>query len=623
MHRITLGVVKKIPSILFFVVLSLAACSDDRRSPGGRDGGGRTDGGGRCTEGEIECRGREAYRCVSGEQVLSEACAEDQVCAIGIGCAVCQPGRTYCDGREVRECDDSGETFTVQTECPAHQACRSGSCIDACAVAASERSNVGCDYMAVDLDNEFASLIGTPPAQEQFAVVLANPSMVLAHAQVFQSVGIPNAPGETFVREVEVPAGGLVRIDLDNREVDGSTTTVEGPGTMLVQHAYRIRTNFPVVAYQFNPIVESASNDASLLLPVPALDTRYRVIGWPTANPITLPGFEMPGIPDHSYVTIVGTEAGTNVRVTLGGDIVAGEIAGGGTIPARSAGEIVEMTIGAYDVLNLESDGIPGDMTGTIVESSAPVAVFSGGERAIVGGGDLPAHPSGEPEDFCCTEHVEEQVFPTSSWGKEFVVTRSPVRTDHPTWREPDVYRVLADANGTSITTNLPAPFDRFSLSENEWVEFHADRSFVLTASEPVSIQQMLVSQGWVVSWKSGHGGDPSMILFPPYEQYRADSIVLVPETFSSNYVVISVPEGTTVTLDGEDLGGDEFMRRCAYETAGSVGGSIYTAVTCPVEGGTHRIVGTNPVGVMVYGYHSVGSYGYAGGSNLTQINLL
>lgn len=562
------------------------------------------------------------FVCTAGEAVFRESCGDENVCAIDIGCAACQPGRTFCSGQEVRVCDATGETSTLQIECPSNQACRGGACVDACELAASERSNVGCDYLAVDLDNEYASPLGTPPAQEQFAVVLANPSDVYVQAMVFKSDGRPSVPLETFIGSYEVPPGGLTRIDLDNREVDGSTPSVEGPGTMLSNQAYRIRTNFPVVAYQFNPIIESASNDASLLLPVPALDTRYRVIGWPTANPISI-GPTFPGIPDHSYVTIVAAHEGTQVRVTLGGDIVAGAIQGGGTIEARAAGSVVEMILGPYDVLNLESDGIPGDLTGTIVESSAPVAVFSGGERAIVGGGDLPAHPSGAPDDWCCTEHVEEQVFPTSSWGEEFVVTRSPVRTDHPTWREPDVYRVLADRDGTTITTNLPAPFDRFTLSENEHVEFHADRSFVLTADQPVSIMQMLVSQGWVVSWKSGHGGDPSMLLFPPYEQYRDDTIFLVPETFSANYVVIAAPESTSVTLDGEDLEGDEFMRRCVYESAGMVGGENYTAVTCPVSGGAHRVISSRPVGVMVYGYHSVGSYGYAGGSNLTQINLL
>lgn len=612
--------------VFLMAAVMLTACGDDvRMPPGGRDAGVDANDG-PCTAGELVCVGQDVHVCgADGTTTFQESCPLDQFCVRGLGCRDCAPGMVFCDGQEIRQCNADGTDSTLMRECPSSEACRGGACVDACALAREERSNVGCEYYAVDLDNEYANggFGGDPPAQQQFAVVLANPSAVTVQATVTRSEGRPNSPAPTTVGTYFVEPNSLTRIDLPAREVDGSTPSVEGPGTYLSNHAYKIETNFPVVAYQFNPIIESASNDASLLLPVPALDSHYRVIGWPTANPVE-PFGDLPGIPDHSYVTVVGTAPNTVVTVTFGGPIVAGEIQGGGSIAAASAGSTVEYTIGPYDVLNLESDMIPGDMTGTVVTSSAPVSVFSGGERGIAPlSRDAPAHPSGAPEDWCCTEHLEEQVFPTTSWGKNFVITRSPVRTDHPTWREPDIYRVMADKNGTVVTTNLPPPNDTFTLNANQVHEFYADRSFVMTATEAISPMQLLVSQDWVVSWKSGHGGDPSMILFPPFEQYRDDYIVLVPETFSSNYVVISAPDGTDVFLDGRDINADEFMRICEYEPAGVIEGTNYTAITCPVEGGTHRIESTLPTGVMVYGYHSVGSYGYAGGSNLTRINPL
>ena len=609
-----------------FVLLSVLFASSfgcgggERRPPIGRDTGTTPPMG--CTaDGDIICMGREVHTCMGGVPTLTEVCEGDQVCAIGLGCRSCQPGRPFCAGQEVRTCGADGESSTLDRECPASEVCNGGVCLDACASAAEMRSNVGCDYFAVDLDNEWGEILGmtVQAANEQFAVVLANPSDVTVQAMVLQSVGPVGAPAETLFGSFVVPPQGLTRIDLPPREVDGSTMGMnEGPGTFLSAQAYRIRTNFPVVAYQFNPIIQSFSNDASLLIPVPALDTHHRVIGWPTANPISGP-FMVPGIPDHSYVTIVGTAPGTEVSVTLGGPIVAG-----GGIPATPAGGTVTATLGPYDVLNLESDGIPGDMTGTVVTSTQPVAVFSGGERGIAPlGTDISAHPSGAPDDWCCTEHLEEQVFPTQSWGRQFVVTRSPVRSDHATWREPDIYRVMADKPGTTITTNLPAPDDSFTLGENEWREFSTDRPFIFEADKPVSIMQLLVSQEWVVSWKSGHGGDPSMILFPPFEQYRDDYIFLVPDTFTANYAVIAMPVGTSVLLDGRDINADEFMAICDYESVGMLEGRGYTQVTCPVDGGTHRIQSSSPVGIMVYGYHNVGSYGYAGGANLTRINFI
>jgi len=612
------------------VILALSVgCGDDGRRPGpGRDASAGDASSGPCTEGEIVCMGREVHVCRGDSTELVETCSDEQVCALGLGCRDCQPGRPFCSGQEIRVCSADGMSSELQMECPASQACRGAACVDACALAAEERSNVGCDYMLVDLDNEFANAIGggASAASEQFAAVLANPSDVFVQAMVFQSVGLPNSPAETLVGTYMVPPNDLVRIDLPAREVDGSTPPeVEGPGTYLSNHAYRIRTNFPVVAYQFNPIIQSFSNDASLLLPVPALGSHYRVLGWGTANPIE-PFGDLPGIPDHSYVTIVGTQPGTTVRVTLGGPIVGGGSQGGATtIPATPAGGVVEAVIGPYDVLNLESDMIPGDMSGTVVESSQPVAVFSGGERGIapLDTDGVSAHPSGAPDDWCCTEHLEEQVFPTEAWGKDFVITRSPVRSSHATWREPDIYRILADKAGTTVTTSLPPPNDSFTLNENQWIEFSTDRPFIMNATQPVSIQQMLVSQGWVVNWRDGHGGDPSMILFPPYEQYRESYIFLAPDTFTANYVVLAAPGGADITLDDIDIDADEFMRICEYEEAGVIDGIPYTQVTCPIEGGTHRVESTLPVGIMVYGYHSVGSYGYAGGSNLTRINPL
>ncbi|MEM6954868.1 MAG: IgGFc-binding protein [Myxococcota bacterium] len=598
-----------------FLTFAVACSSGSGRRIGGRDTGPSTEAGA-CSNGELLCAGSLVEECQNGERVPQVDCATTgQVCAEGQGCVTCSPGQIFCLGAQRRQCDADGTNSTLVEECPAGLACRADGCVNACAEAERNRNNVGCNYMVVDLDNEFDNLTDTSPAQEQFAVVIANTSSQSTEALVYQSNGQPNAPAEALVQTAIVPANSLVQINLPAREVDGSTSTVEGPGTMLTNSAYRIQTSFPVVAYQFNPIIESASNDASLLIPVTALDTRYRILGYPTANPIEIPigGLDIEGIPDHSYVTIVGTEPATTVRVTLGGDIIAGQRQGGGTIPAARAGETIEYVIGPYDVLNLESDGIPGDMSGTVVEASAPVAVFSGGERALIGAPPLPNHPSGVPDDVCCTEHLEEQVFPTSTWGTNFRVSRSPVRTDHPTWREPDLYRLIADQDGTVVQTTLPAPFNQFTLAENEWVEFHADTSFELTSNLPINVAQYLVSQGWVVSWKPGHGGDPSMIYIPPVEQFRDDYVLLVPETFSTNYVVITAPTGTNIQIDGAPAS-------CPSE---AVGDASYDAFFCPLSGGSHRVETDQPVGVLGYGYHSVGSYGYAAGANLERINVI
>lgn len=85
----------------------------------------------------------------------------------------------------------------------------------------------------------------------------------------------PGAPvSERQVYQGVVDPHGVLEIDLDQREVDGLLTqNPDSRGTWLSSHAYHITTNYPVVAYQFNPIIQSFSNDASLLIPSSGLDT--------------------------------------------------------------------------------------------------------------------------------------------------------------------------------------------------------------------------------------------------------------------------------------------------------------------------------------------------------------
>jgi len=618
------------PALASIALVAVSFGCSVRSGPSGRDAGPPVPiDGSVCEDGDLVCGpGETVQRCMGGERVDVETCSGDFVCAEGLGCVTCRPGFYQCQGSDLYVCNSAGDGYDLEASCAGDEICTAGGlvgmCAGACEEAIANRSNIGCTYWAVDLDNEEARGIASNDAWSQpFAVAIANPSDVTATVRVFlNDAPVGAVPVERQVFMGQVMPRDVLEIRLDQREVDGPMDV--GPderGTWLSSHAYRIESNYPVVAYQFNPIIQDFSNDASLLLPQSGLDTEYRVLGWPTANPVELGGIDIEGIPDHSYVTIVGTQPNTEVTVTLGGDIV-GDQYGLGIGPA-SAGETVTWTLGPFDVLNLESDGIPGDMTGTVVQSTHPVVVFSGGERGLapVSMDGIPVPPSGEPDNVCCTEHLEEQVYPTTAWGRDFVMTRSPQRGR--TWAEPDIYRVMADRVATNVTTNLPGADASFTPGPGEWREFYAQESFVMRADAPVSIEQILVSQAWVADWRSGHGGDPSMILFPPFQQYREDYVFLTPSTFSADYVVISMPVGTSVLLDGEDINGDEFMMLCTYELAGEIDGTMYQAVTCPVEDGAHTIDATMPVGISVYGYYNVGSYGYAGGSDLEQINPL
>ncbi len=579
--------------------------------------------------------------CLSpGTYAPPVACADNQVCLEDRGCAVCTPDQVYCGAvDQVWMCNADGTGGTMVTQCPQGEVCGNGTCTTPCQRALGEPSNVGCDFWAVDLDNEATTTLGfvNDAAAQQYSVVIANNNDYDVQVTVYKNAGRVGALDEQVVTQVTAPARSAKQVDLPQREVDGTMgqnaayTRYSGSGTFVSPHGYHVMTTGPVTAYQFNPIIQQYSNDASILIPIQALGRHYYVWGWPTANPCGPPpgmfGFDA-SIPDHTEIAIIGTEDNTQVTVTATHPIKASAGDSGFSIAATPAGQPLTFTINKYDVVNLESDQpvVPiqecfnyldrdGDFMGSLVTSDKKIAVFTGLERGIGTGGAMPPDPPNWDGESCCTDHLEEQLLPTTALGKEFAVSRSPVRSTNPSYREPDMYRVLAAEDGVQITTNLPAPFNSFTLNAGEYKAFYADRGFTLSATGPVSLGQVLVSQHRI---PDGFTGDPSLVIFPSAEQHRKDYVFLVPSTFRTNFFVLAKPVTGTFTADGRTLG--EFVG-CVTEPIGMVHGIAYEQVTCPVAEGQHTVAGSEAFGITVYGYYNVGSYAFAGGSDLKIIN--
>ncbi len=579
--------------------------------------------------------------CISdGVYNVPVACTNDQVCLEEIGCAVCIPDQVYCgEIDQVWMCNSDGTGGTLLEQCAAGTVCGNGTCVTPCQRALTEPSNVGCDFWAADLDNEASTTLGftNDAAMQQYSVVVANNNDYDVQITVYKNGGRVGALDEQVVLQTVAPARSAKQVDLPQREVDGTMgqngayARYSGSGTFVSPHAYHVVTSGPVVAYQFNPIVQQYSNDASILIPIQALGRHYYVWGWPTANPCGPPpgmfGFDG-SIPDRTSITIVGVEDNTSVTVNATHPITASAGDSGFSIAATPAGQPLTFTINKYDVVNLESDQpvVPiqecfnfldrdGDFMGSLVTADKKVAVFTGLERGIGTGGAMPPDPPNWDGESCCTDHLEEQLLPTTALGREFAVSRSPVRSTNPSYREPDIYRVLASEDGVQITTNLPAPFASFTLNAGEHKAFYADRGFTLSATGAVTLGQVLVSQHRV---PDGFTGDPSLVIFPSAEQHRKDYVFLVPSTFRTNFFVLAKPVSGSFTVDGRALG--EFAG-CQVEPIGPVHGVNYEQVTCPVTEGQHTVAGTEAFGITVYGYYNVGSYAFAGGSDLKIIN--
>ena len=540
----------------------------------------------------------------------------------------CATGQTRCvDGLE-EVCGQNG--LWVLTN-------RRGDCeVDLCADATRNRSYIGCEYWPIDLDNAIEVEVNPPQngrcdaeranspyvyrddipvcsgpdgraglcdAGQQcpegytcqtapacildaqgspFCIVVSNPSdttpslvtLSNGQGQMHQLDVAPNAVEKIYPYELGFPDNSIDR-------------------TSLNRNTFKLTASAPIVAYQFNPLdnVGVFSNDGSLLIPEHALDSIYYVLTVPTLT-------RRPDKNDYSgYVTIVGTaEANIRIRVTPTGDIRAGD-----QLEAMPAGVPVEFDIGQGQVLNLEA-GADQDLTGTRIESvdgQSTFAVFVGHEASILT--DRPPR-----RGLCCADHIEEQLFPASSWGSRFAIARTVPRPDRTRNGQgaPDMIRILAQKPNTEITFDPPVNGNCPILEATEFCDIFIDRDTTITSSQPILVGHFLLST-------DGRTGDPALAFVPPFEQFREAYTFLVPDEYNDQFISVAAFGADEVYLDGTAIS-DEFD---------SIAANWYGA-RVRVTPGQHTLTCPGKCGLLVYGYSPAVSYLFAGGLDLEAITL-
>jgi hypothetical protein len=667
-----------IPTIAYALALC-ASCSFDLSTrwiepePGAIGPGGPacTLGEKRCTESVEICQtnaqGKAAWAVLDACGQKGKFCAETSFV-----CVDCQPNGTFCKGNEVRKChgDGMGSELTVTCDPSVGQACREGACPNLCQEAATAKSNVGCEYWGVDLDN--ARISGSlNAAGQQYAIVVSNPQPdVAANVIIYQDDGQPGDAAAPKVKlKATIPPLNLHVFKLGPREVDGSPDGEfdTGTNTALTRHAYKVASDFPVVAYQFNPLENDNvfSNDASLLKPREALSfgaetnvLAYVVASWPqtiavTGDPNT--NFD-PSNPTNlrAFLTIVGTSAKTHIKLKLSTAIIGDDLTNKGKegphrIPAKNKGETLELDIDAFDVVNLETpsfDAFNADFTGTLIETNKPIAVFTGGEAS-----DAP-HFTSLIQRQCCADHLEEQLDPVRAAGKKFALAHEPSRTfsikaagaDVKEQPEPNYFRFVATVDKpTTITTTLDKPANKIVLYKpGEYAEVTTTRDFMATSDQPIHVVQVTASQDASNVPRGLPGGDPSLIVVPPEEQFRTDYVFLTPDKYNFDFITVVAPPGAAVLLDNQKLTSQlcritptdgltpdkrttpkpEYITYSCQLGYPSIDPDTGTSLPGMQNDGVHRITANEPIGVIVWGFDSYVSYAYAAGTELKDIAI-
>src|SRR3954470_23707008 len=114
-----------------------------------------------CTLGKARCSGSQLQRCITAIggpiwETEDDCGSRGQVSnPDGFLCTLCLPDTGSCDGLDAYKCDATGQQKLLQVTCdPAKlEGCRDGKCLNLCSEARRNRSNVGCEYWPVDLDN--------------------------------------------------------------------------------------------------------------------------------------------------------------------------------------------------------------------------------------------------------------------------------------------------------------------------------------------------------------------------------------------------------------------------------------------------------------------------------------
>lgn len=166
--------------------------------------------------------------------------------------------------------------------------------------------------------------------------------------------------------------------------------------------AIRIRSSAPIVVYGVTRFCYTS--DSFLAYPIRVLGKEYIVSSMADMTWM-YPGYNLP-----SETVIAAPYDNTKVTVTIGGNAMT-ETSGG-----LRPGQTRTWTLNRNDVLAIATGNNfrEGDLSGTLIRASKPVAVLSGNQCANV------------PTDLRWCDFIDDMEIPTDMWGKVYLVPRVP-----------------------------------------------------------------------------------------------------------------------------------------------------------------------------------------------------
>lgn len=370
--------------------------------------------------------------------------------------------------------------------------------------------------------------------------------------------GTVEIPGLGFSQGFSVTPGAITSVALPDNSDLSVSEGIQAKGIHVT--ADREVTVYGLSRQQF-------TTDAYLGLPTDVLDTEYIALGYGN------------GCCTYSEFGIAATQNGTTVTITPKVNAQGG----------RTAGVPYDVAMNQGDAYQLQAAASNADLSGSVITSDKPIAVFAGHECA-----NIPT------TSFSACDHVIEEMPPTSTWGTSFGTVPLKTRTGG------DTVRVLASEDGTQVSVNGSVVA---TLNRGEIHQQLIDGVATITADKPILVAQYSNGTDF-----DNVTSDPFEMLISPLEQFLQGSTVSTPASgFRRNFINLVVPDADigNVAVDGTPVAAGDFT---------PIGSTGFSGAQVDVSLGTHNLTGTRPFGAYVYGFDEADSYGYPGGQSFAPI---
>lgn len=350
--------------------------------------------------------------------------------------------------------------------------------------------------------------------------------------------------GIGYKNTIDIRANTVTPVQLPGR---AELSSLEVPERLAVH----ITADTAIAVYGLNSRYQTT--DTFMGLPVRALGTTYRVVGYTKLASDLL-----------SHFTIVATEDGTVATITPTTATASGRPPGRPFTVNLRKGDVY--TVGAL----WQSIG-PCDLTGSLVVANKPIAVFSGHQCAYV------------PPKVKSCNHLIEQLPPVPALGKHYYLGKLKERSKY-------TFRVIASEDQTRVFKN--SKLVSVLNAGEHYEELNVVDHIQVTADKPIMVAQF--AQGFE---NGDNVGDPMMILVSPTQQFMNAYRFATPINGEWNhYINVVAP---TESISDLRLNG----RRIETSLFERLGDSRYSIAQVHIPYGTHMIRSEMPFGLYSYGF--------------------